>query len=196
MKRIVILFSGNGSNLEAIANKLHGKSLTIAKAITNNPQAGGIERAKRYGIPVQIINHKDFKSREAFDQKLVEEIEKVAPDLVVLAGFMRILTPVFTSRIKNALNIHPSLLPLFKGANALRRSYESSMRVAGVTVHWVSEELDSGEIVDQACFHRENESFEEFEAKIHALEHELYPTVIEKILQGKYPQRASLSLKS
>ncbi len=196
MKRIVILFSGNGSNLEAIANKLHGKSLTIAKAITNNPEAGGIERAKRYGIPVQIINHKDFKSREAFDQKLVEEIEKVAPDLVVLAGFMRILTPVFTSRIKNALNVHPSLLPLFKGANALRKSYESGMRVAGVTVHWVSEELDGGEIIDQSCFHRENESFEEFEAKIHTLEHELYPAVIEKILQGKYPQRASLSLKS
>ena len=195
MKKIVILFSGNGSNLEAIAKKLHGKSLVIAKAITNNPQAKGIQRAKGYKIPVQIIDHRDFPSREAFDQKLVEAIEEADPDLVVLAGFMRILTPIFTRRIKRAINIHPSLLPLFKGANALQRSYESGMRVAGVTVHWVSEELDGGEIIDQACFHRNNESFEEFEAKIHALEHVLYPKVIEEILQGKYPQRASLSPK-
>ncbi len=188
MKRIVILFSGRGTNLENIAKKLAGR-VAIAAAITNNPAAGGIERAERLGIPVRIIDHREFTTREAFDAKLVETIEAYAPDLVVLAGFMRILTPVFTSRIKNAINIHPSLLPLFRGAKAIERSFASDMKVAGVTVHWVSEELDGGAIIDQACFHREDESFEEFEAKIHALEYALYPKVIAALLQERYPQR-------
>ncbi len=189
MKRILILFSGNGTNLENIIQKLHQKELLVAAAITNNPAAKGIERAKKHGIPVEVLDHREFESREAFDHALVERIEKYSPDLVVLAGFMRILTPVFTSKIKNAINIHPSLLPLFKGARAIERSFASDMKVAGVTVHWVSEELDSGQIIDQACFHREDEDLEEFEARIHALEYELYPRVIQSILQGRYRQR-------
>ncbi len=190
MKRIVILFSGNGTNLENIARKLHRKSLLISKVITNNPSAKGIERAKRLGIEVEVIDHRNFACREEFDEALVASIKQVEPDLVVLAGFMRILTPVFTDAITNAINIHPSILPLFKGAKAIERSYASDMRVAGVTVHWVSNELDGGQIIDQACFHREDESLEEFEARIHALEYELYPKVIEGLLQGKYPQKA------
>ncbi len=182
MKKIVILFSGNGTNLQNIAKKLHNKSLIIAKAITNNPKAKGIERAKRFGIDVEVIDHTKFISREEFDKALVAAIKEVEPDLVVLAGFMRILTPVFAQTITNAINIHPSLLPLFKGAKAIERSFTSDMRVAGVTVHWVSKELDSGKIIEQACFHREDESLEEFEAKIHALEYEIYPKVITKLL--------------
>ncbi len=189
MKRIVILFSGNGTNLENIIQKLHQKELLVAAAITNNPKAKGIERAKKYGIPVEVVDHQGFASREAFDQALVERIQKYRPDLVVLAGFMRILTPVFTSQIKNAINIHPSLLPLFKGARAIERSFASDMKVAGVTVHWVSEELDSGQIIDQACFHREGENLEEFEAKIHDLEYDLYPKVIQNILQTRSLQK-------
>ena len=189
MKRIVILFSGRGTNLENIAKKLKGL-VEVAAAITNNPAAGGIERAKRLGIPVRIIDHRTFATREEFDKELVQAIEEYRPDLVVLAGFMRILTPVFTARITNAINIHPSLLPLFRGAKAIERSYASDMKVAGVTVHWVSEELDGGAIIDQACFHRENESFEEFAAKIHALEYELYPKVIADLVLEKSPQRA------
>ncbi len=180
MSRIVVLFSGRGSNLENIAKKL-GDRITI-EAITNNPDAGGIERAKALGIPVEVIDHRAYPTREAFDADLVESIKKKAPDLVVLAGFMRILTPVFTDAILNAINIHPSLLPLFKGARAIERSYESDMKVAGVTVHRVNSELDGGEILDQACFHRANESFEEFEAKIHELEYEIYPKVIANLL--------------
>ncbi len=189
MNRIVILFSGNGTNLENIIQKLHQKELLVAAAITNNPAAKGIERAKKYGIPVEVIDHRKFKSREAFDRALVESIQKYGPHLVVLAGFMRILTPVFTSKIQNAINIHPSLLPLFKGARAIERSFASDMKMAGVTVHWVSEELDGGQIIDQACFHKEDESLEEFEAKIHALEYELYPKVIKDIVRGRCPQR-------
>ena len=182
MKRIVVLFSGEGTNLENIIKRLHGKKVLVTRAITNNPKAGGIERAKKHGVPVEVIDHRAFESRQAFDAALVEAIKKENPDLVVLAGFMRILTPVFTTAIKNAINIHPSLLPCFKGARAIERSFESGMKVAGVTVHWVSEELDSGEIIDQECFKRANESFEEFEAKIHQLEYALYPRVIERLL--------------
>ena len=189
MKKIVILFSGKGTNLENIAKKLSGK-IEVAKAITNNPAAPGITRARSLAIPVQILDHTKYTSREDFDRDLVAAIKKEKPDLVVLAGFMRILTPVFTEQIKNAINIHPSLLPLFKGARAIERSYNSGMKVAGVTVHWVSEELDSGEIIEQACFHRGDESFEEFEAKIHALEYELYPKVIEDIVLEQSLQRA------
>ena len=191
MKKIVILFSGNGTNLQNIAKKLHNKSLIIAKAITNNPKAKGIIRAKRFGIEVEVIDHTTFASREEFDKALVAAIKEVEPDLVVLAGFMRILTPIFTDAITNAINIHPSLLPLFKGAKAIERSFASDMKVAGVTVHWVSAELDGGKIIDQACFHREDESLEEFEAKIHALEYDLYPKVIEKILLKRSLQKAS-----
>ena len=188
MKKIVVLFSGKGTNLENIAKKLAG-TIEVAKAITNNPAAEGIARAKRLGIPVQILDHTKYASREEFDKDLVAAIEKAQPDLVVLAGFMRILTPIFTEQIKNAINIHPSLLPLFKGAKAIERSYHSGMKVAGVTVHWVREELDSGEIIEQACFHRDNESLAEFEAKIHALEYEIYPRVIEDIVQEVSLQR-------
>jgi len=190
MKKVVILFSGNGTNLENIAKKL-GEKLAIS-AITNNPEAPGIERARRLGIPVTIIDHRGFGAREEFDRELVRHIRKISPDLVVLAGFMRILTPVFTRSVTNAINIHPSLLPLFRGAKAIERSYASDMKVAGVTVHWVSEELDGGKIIDQSCFHREEESLEEFEAKIHAIEYELYPRVIADLL-GISLQRASAS---
>ncbi|WP_201333190.1 phosphoribosylglycinamide formyltransferase [Nitratiruptor sp. YY09-18] len=191
MKKIVILFSGNGSNLENIAKKLHGK-VEVAAAITNNPQAYGIQRAKRLGIPIEIIDHREFPSRESFDEVLVQTIKQYNPDLVVMAGFMRILSPIFTKNIKNAINIHPSLLPLFKGAKAIEKSYASDMKVAGVTVHWVNDELDGGKIIDQACFHREDESLEEFAAKIHELEYNLYPRVIANLLDISL-QKASLS---
>ncbi len=190
MKRIVVLFSGNGTNLENIAKKLP-KDIKITKAITNNPDAYGIERAKRLGIEVEVIDHKKFSSREDFDKTLVNSIKAAKPHLVVLAGFMRILTPIFTGAVKNAINIHPSLLPCFKGSGAIKRSYESGMRVAGVTIHWVEEELDGGAIIEQECFKRGDESLEEFEEKIHALEYELYPRVIEKILKPKRARHPS-----
>ena len=190
IKRVAILFSGEGTNLENIIKKLHNKKfndikIVINKAITNNPLAKGIDRAKKYGVEVEIIDHKKFPSREEFDKVLVNSIKKSNPDLVVLAGFMRILTPVFTDNIKNAINIHPSILPLFKGANALKRSFESDMKVAGVTVHRVSSDIDSGEILDQECFKKDGLNFEEFEKKIHELEYKIYPKVIVDILTKK-----------
>ncbi|MBE2984570.1 phosphoribosylglycinamide formyltransferase [Campylobacter sp. RM9344] len=186
-KKIAILFSGSGSNLEAILSKVHGKifngvKLEVVLTLSNKADAYGVQRARKYGLESVIIENKNFNSREEFDTALVKEIEKYDVDLVVLAGFMRILTSVFTSKIK-AINLHPSLLPLFKGAHAIKESFESDMQVGGVSVHWVSEELDGGKIIAQRAFERENQmSFEAWEDKIHALEHEILPESIIKIL--------------
>jgi len=186
LKRIAILFSGEGSNLEALIQALHGKrfgdtTIEVALTLTNRPEAKGIARARKYGLQSTVLDHTRFSDRESFDTQLVQIIQQHDIDLTVLAGFMRILTPVFTEAV-HAINIHPSLLPLFKGANALQRSWESEMKVAGVTTHMVSTELDSGTIVDQACFSKEGLDFATFCAKIHETEHRLYPESIKKIL--------------
>jgi len=181
MKNIVILFSGEGSNMENIIKKLHKKEINVLSTITNNPKARGIEKSMRLGIDTVILDHKEYDSREDFDKKLVDVIQKQDVDLVVLAGFMRILTKVFTDNLK-AINIHPSLLPKFKGANALTRSFESTDKKAGVTTHFVSDELDGGKIILQKSFDKTGMSFEEFEKKIHECEYEIYPPSILKAL--------------
>lgn len=178
MKKIVLLFSGEGSNLANLIEKIHTKHGVIVCAITNNPNAGGITKAKAANIPVEVCDHTLFDSRESYDTALVEMIKEYNPDLVVLCGFMRILTPVFTSQIK-AINLHPSLLPAFKGAHAIERSFESDEILCGVSVHWVSDELDGGEIILQKSFTKKpNENLEEFTAKIRAIEYEILPQSI------------------
>lgn len=190
VKNIAILFSGSGSNLQAILEQVHGKvfkgvRINVALLICNNPDAKGIKRAKKFGLDTVVIDHRDYPTREKFDQALVYEIKKHDIDLSVLAGFMRILTPVFTDNIK-AINLHPSLLPLFKGANAIDESYNSDMRVGGVSIHWVSSELDAGEIIAQKSFPRKNRSKEQWERKIHKIEHKLLPkTIIKLLTKGK-----------
>lgn len=187
IKKIAVLFSGSGSNLEAILQKLHGKKIgktkfEIVLTLTNNPSAKGIQRAAKFGLKSVILDHTKFASREDFDKALVKEIKKYSVDLVVLAGFMRILTPVFCDQIK-AINLHPSILPLFKGANAIKESFDSDMQIGGVSVHWVSSELDGGKIIAQKTFNRKNKSFQDWENKIHKIEHKLLPKTIVKILR-------------
>ncbi len=183
MKRIVILFSGTGSNLLNIIEKLHLKEVEVVAAITNRPKAGGIEKAKACGVVVEVIDHTLYESRESFDERLLETIEKYRPDLVVMAGFMRILTPVVTDNIR-AINVHPSLLPLFKGANAIQRSFESDEAYGGISVHWVSSELDGGRVIAQKQFEKcRNETLESFTQKIHQLEYALLPESIVSILK-------------
>ncbi|WP_096030407.1 phosphoribosylglycinamide formyltransferase [Campylobacter lanienae] len=190
VKNIAILFSGSGSNLQAILEQVHGKvfkgvRINVALLICNNPDAKGIKRAKKFGLDTVVIDHRDYPTREKFDQALVYEIKKHDIDLSVLAGFMRILTPVFTDNIK-AINLHPSLLPLFKGANAIDESYNSDMKIGGVSIHWVSSELDAGEIIAQKSFPRKNRSKEQWERKIHKIEHKLLPkTIIKLLAKGK-----------
>lgn len=186
-KKIAVLFSGSGSNLEAILSQLHGKIFNgvrheVALTLTNKADAYGIERARKYGLTSVVIENKNFASREEFDAALVNEIKKYDVDLVVLAGFMRILSEIFTSQIR-AINLHPSILPLFKGAHAIKESFASDMQIGGVSVHWVSAELDGGKIIAQRAFEREDGMNEqEWEAKIHAIEHEILPQSIVKIL--------------
>ncbi len=183
-KNIVILFSGEGSNLLNIIEKLHQKECHVTAAITNRPLAKGIEKAQRHNIKVEVIDHKEYSSRDAFDTQLLETINHYQPDLVVMAGFMRILTPLVTDNIR-AINVHPSLLPLFKGGNAIFESFKSSEKQGGISVHWVSSELDGGEVIAQNSFDKEeDETLESFTTKIQKLEHQLLPETIVQILKG------------
>jgi phosphoribosylglycinamide formyltransferase-1 len=183
---LVVLFSGEGSNLENLIRHFHDREVGGRRvrvyAVTNRPDAGGIARARRFGIEPIVIDHTLFKSREAFDEKLADTVISLHPNLVVMAGFMRILTPRFTDRVE-AINLHPSLLPLFRGARAIEKSFESGMRVGGVTVHRVTSELDSGEILDQVCVRIEpDDTLERFTEKIHQAEHTLLPDVVQRLL--------------
>lgn len=183
MKKIVTLFSGEGTNLANLIEKIHLKHGAIVGAITNNPNAGGIAKARSAHIPVEILDHRDYESREVYDTALVELIHEYNPDLVVLCGFMRILTPIFTTQIRS-INLHPSLLPAFKGARAIERSFESDEKTCGVTVHWVTDELDGGEIILQKSFTKNpSDTLEEFSAKIREIEYEILPLSVIKILK-------------
>jgi len=168
-KKIAVLFSGVGTNLQYILENLHGKEVEVVVALTNRPDAEGIAIAQEHGIPVEIIDSTLFASREDFDSEVVHALHYYKPDLTVLAGFMRILTSVFTDKI-NAINLHPSLLPLHKGMMAIERSYDDENEEGGVSVHWVSSELDGGEVILQKEVQKENMSFEAYEAEIKRVE--------------------------
>ena len=190
VKRIAIAFSGEGSNMEVLIKELHHKtfgefSVEVIAAITNKPLANGIKKAEKLGINVIMIDHTLYESREAFDAELVKRIDALNVDLVVLAGFMRILTPLFTSRVRS-INIHPSLLPSFKGANALERSFESDENIVGVTVHFVVQEVDAGEVILQKSFDKKGMDFETFKEKIHACEHEIFPKAVLKAIDSSH----------
>lgn len=181
---MLILFSGEGNNMLHIIKKVHKQhNIEVIATITNKKEAKGIEKLKPFNIPVQIINNKDYESREEFDLALVNNINYYKPDLVVLAGFMRILTPIFTQNVKS-INLHPSMLPHCKGAKAIEQSFSKTDIPAGISVHWVSDELDGGDVIAQQELRRiENESFDSFKNRIHLLEYELLPKTIIKLLK-------------
>jgi phosphoribosylglycinamide formyltransferase-1 len=170
MKKIAVLFSGHGTNFAYLADNLKD-DIEITLAITNNPQASGQSIAKKHGISLEVIDQAGFGSREDFDAALVQSIQKADIDLVVLAGFMRILTPVFTDNIKS-INLHPSLLPRHKGLDAIKKSYEDAYDEGGVSVHWVNSELDGGEIILQKVLKKEGLSFEQYDMMIREMEKE------------------------
>lgn len=182
MKKIVVLFSGAGSNFRYILENLHKKEYEVVFALTNNHNAGGIDIAKEYSIPFEVVEHKAFNSREEYDAKVVERINLYNPDLTILAGFMRILTPIFTKQIK-AINLHPSLLPRNKGLHAIEKSYKDSYDDGGVTVHYVSSELDGGEIIVQESISKKGLSFKEYDNKIRTIEKEALVTAIGMVLE-------------
>jgi len=181
MKKIAILFSGKGSNFSHIVNTLHNKECEVVVALTNNPEAEGITIAKVHNIPLKVVDSKAFESREAFDKEVVKSLQKYHPSLTVLAGFMRILTPVFTENIKS-INLHPSLLPRHKGLDAITRSYEDAHSTGGVSVHYVTSKLDGGEIILQKEVIKKDLSFVSYDRKIRDIEKEALVEAILKVL--------------
>jgi phosphoribosylglycinamide formyltransferase-1 len=182
MKRIVILISGRGSNMESlIAARDAGKlPVDIAAVISNRPDALGLESAKRAGIATAALDHKNFANRAAFDTALAEKIDQYAPDLVVLAGFMRILGEAFVRRYEGRLlNIHPSLLPAFPGLHTHQRALDAGVRVHGCTVHFVTPALDHGPVVIQAAVPvLDTDDETSLAERVLAQEHLIYPQAV------------------
>ena len=186
MKNIVILISGSGSNMAAIARTAqkehwHDKlGARVAAVISNKPDARGLALAREFGIATDVLSHRDFASREAFDAALMARIEAHAPQLVVLAGFMRILTPGFVEHYAGRLiNIHPSLLPAFTGLHTHQRAIDMGCKVAGTTVHQVTAELDHGEILAQAVVPvLPGDTADTLAARILTQEHLIYPQAV------------------
>ncbi len=189
-KNIVILISGNGSNMVAIANtaqkeQWHEKlQARVACVISNKPGAEGLASAARMGIPTQVLDHKQFETRDAFDAALQRAIDSYQPALVVLAGFMRILTPAFVSHYAGRLvNIHPSLLPAFAGLNTHQRAIDAGCKVAGATVHLVTADLDHGPILAQAVVPvLPGDSVAALATRVLSQEHRIYPQAIKALL--------------
>ena len=186
MKNIVILISGGGSNMAAIVRAAERDrwaerfGARIAAVISNKVEAGGLALARSHGIATAVVPHQSFDSREAFDAALAEAVDAHAPALVVLAGFMRILTPGFVGRYAGRLvNIHPSLLPAFPGLNTHQRAIEAGCKVAGVTVHQVTAELDHGPILAQAVVPvLPDDTAATLAGRVLSQEHLLYPRAI------------------
>ena len=189
MKRIVVLISGQGSNLDAIVRASEAQDWPgrVVAVISNRAEARGLQSAKAHGIATEALDHKAFADRPAFDTALAGLIDRHCPDLVVLAGFMRILTPAFVARYEGRmLNVHPSLLPSFTGLNTHRRAIEEGCKVAGATVHFVSAQLDHGPIVAQAVVPvLAGDDEATLAARVLAAEHELYPRAVGWFVKGE-----------
>ena len=179
---LAVLISGNGSNLQAIIDAIEGGDLDarIKAVVSNNREAFGLIRASRHGLNTWIIDHRDYVEREQFDAALQHYLESVDPDLIVLAGFMRILGAAFVRAFNGRiLNIHPSLLPAYPGLNTHRRALENGETEHGVSIHLVTAELDGGPVIAQASYPIEaGDGVEDLERKGHALEHEMFPWVL------------------
>ncbi|MBQ9258531.1 MAG: phosphoribosylglycinamide formyltransferase [Neisseriaceae bacterium] len=185
MKNIVILISGRGSNMQAIVNA-DIPNAQIAAVIANVPDAAGLAWAKEKGIATAVLNHKEFKNRAEFDMNLAMLIDGYKPDLVVLAGFMRILSPQFCQHYQGRLmNIHPSLLPSFKGLHTHEEAIKSGCKLAGCTVHFVTPELDSGAIISQAAVPVLNDdTADTLAARVLQCEHKIYPQAVADFVSG------------
>jgi phosphoribosylglycinamide formyltransferase-1 len=189
MKSIVILISGRGSNMQAIvqACATEGWPARIAAVVSNRPDAEGLPFARARGIATVVVDHKAYADRDAFDSELARVVNGFAPDVLALAGFMRILTPGFVGQFEGRMvNVHPSLLPAFPGLNTHRRAIEAGCKLAGATVHFVTAELDHGPIIAQAVVPvLPGDSEATLSARVLAREHVVYPRAVRWLLQGQ-----------
>ncbi len=185
---IVVLISGSGSNLQAIIDAIADQRITasINAVISNRPDAYGLQRAEAADINTIVIDHTSYTSRDDFDRALLDQVVSLQPDLVVLAGFMRILSDEFIEAHKGKiLNIHPALLPAFKGLNTHRRALEAKVPVHGASVHFVNNELDSGPVVIQAEVKVNNDDEETLAQRVLEQEHIIYPMAIQWYIEGR-----------
>ena len=189
MKSIVILISGRGSNMEAIVKRCadEGWPARVAAVISNRAYAAGLQFAASRGIATAVVDHKAFATREAFDDALASTVDGFAPDLLVLAGFMRILGERFVRRYEGRfLNIHPSLLPMFPGLHTHQRAIDAGCKLAGATVHFVTPELDHGPIVLQSVVAvQAGDNADALAARVLATEHQIYPRAVRWFVEGQ-----------
>lgn len=191
MKNIVILISGTGSNMAAIVQAQRQQQwrerhqAQVVAVISNRADAAGLQKAQDAGLATQVVEHKSFPTREAFDAELARAVQAYDPALVVLAGFMRVLTPVFVQPFERRLiNIHPSLLPAFPGLHTHQRALDAGCRFTGATVHWVTPELDAGPIIDQVAVPiLPGDTAQSLTARVQTQEYLLYPRAILQALQ-------------
>ena len=184
---IVVLVSGEGSNLQALIDTLHGNEIDIVGVASNRAEARGLERARSAGIETAVFPRSAYADRGARDAALADWIDACGAKLVVLAGFMEILTPAFIARFPNAIvNVHPALLPSFAGVHAIQQALDYGVKVSGVTVHFVDEGVDSGPIIIQRPFELPYaRDIAVVEQQIHQIEHELLPRAVSLIARGK-----------
>jgi len=187
--KTAILISGSGTNLQAFIDAVAsgGLSLELAVVFSNNPQAFGLERAEKAGIPTACIPHTDYPDRATFDRALIGELEPFAPELLILAGYMRILSPDFVAHYSGRiLNIHPALLPLYPGLNTHQRVLDAGDKWHGSTVHFVTEELDGGpRILQGRLAVKPGETAEELARRVQAVEHRIYPEAASWVGSGR-----------
>lgn len=187
--RIGVLLSGSGTNLQAIIDEIadHALPVEIVHVVSSRPDAYGIERARAAGLSVTVLNRDVYADPLAADARIVDEMRAAGADYLVMAGYMRKLTPaVLDAFPDHVLNLHPALLPSFKGAHAIADAYEAGVKVTGVTVHLANEDYDKGPIVAQRAVEvREGWTLEDLEGAIHAVEHVLYPQVLRAIAEGR-----------
>ena len=188
MYKIVVLISGSGSNLQAIIDLIDAGKINaeIAAVISNRSDAYGLQRAKKAGIPAEIHDHTRFDSRETFDQSLAKHIDAYQPDLIVLAGFMRILSDGFVEKYTGKMiNIHPSLLPKYKGLHTHKRALEAGDKQHGASVHFVIPELDAGTIIMQGIVPvKPDDNEETLSQRVHEIEHIIYPKTVKWLAVG------------
>ncbi len=186
MIKIAVFASGTGTNFDAILENINERKLSakLALMVCDKPKALVVEKAKKAHVPSFVFNPKDYPDKAAYDQAILEQCQQHGVELIVLAGYMRIVSAVLLQAYPNRIiNIHPSLLPAFKGKDAIKQAYEYGVKVMGVSVHYVNEDLDGGDIIAQRAFNCEDMSLDEAENNIHAIEHQLYPQTIQKIIE-------------
>lgn len=185
-KNIAVFVSGDGSNLQAIIDSKI-ESAKIAVVVCNNPEAYAIKRARNNNIEVELINHRDYSSREEFEQEIINRLSDYSIDLIVLAGFMRVLTSYFVSRYRlKIINLHPALLPSFPGIHAAKQALDYGVKYTGCTVHFIDEGVDTGPIILQSVVEvRDNDTEDSLMHRIHNIEHKIYPEAIRLFCEGR-----------